>query len=294
MNKQLLQKQLYLKNNAIVNNQFNNQYFLNINRFHLSTYKYLFFDIFYKNNKLYMILPIYDEPINSDEIQISLEDNLILNISEKIIKDSFEPIIIYIYDYQSNLSDININITYKNNTKNFTLKHIKSKDILKKEQLVITALFKDDYELFPLFYDYYKKQGVTHFYMYYNGNVNQNIKEIFNKEDVTLIEWGYLYWLNTHKYIHHAQLGQMHRSLYLYGDDCEYMIFCDLDEYLYIPNTTILNYILNNPNVDKFGFCNRWSKTINNKIPNLFPEKFLTSNVNKIGMKHHEKFSIDH
>ena len=45
------------------------------------------------------------------------------------------------------------------------------------------------------------------------------------------------------KYRHHAQLGQIHHAIYYYGKDiCDYMIFCDLDEYLFIPNNSIIEF----------------------------------------------------
>ena len=43
--------------------------------------------------------------------------------------------------------------------------------------------------------------------MYYNGLLNDKIKEIFNYDDVTLIEWDFRYWNDKekHKYKRHAQ-----------------------------------------------------------------------------------------
>ena len=70
----------------------------NINNFHLSDYKYLFFDIFYKDNKIYLILPIYDNPIDPQAINITINENK-LEIKKKIEKNPYEPTLIYIYDY---------------------------------------------------------------------------------------------------------------------------------------------------------------------------------------------------
>jgi hypothetical protein len=161
--------------------------------------------------------------------------------------------------------------------------------------LALTTLFKNDYYLFPLFYNYYKEQGVQHFYMYYNGIVTPEISNIFNKPDVTLVEWNFHYWNPRGvKYPHHAQMGQMHHALYKYGKDIyDYMIFCDLDEYLHIPknkfietttpnitqysNNTLQQFIKNKPDIDIFGFCNFWANTIDDSIPSTpyLPKKFL-------------------
>ena len=51
---------------------------------------------------------------------------------------------------------------------------------------------------------------------------------------------------------HHAQPGQMHHALYKYGkNNYNYMIFCDLDEYIFIPNKTIKEYIFENKHYNK-------------------------------------------
>ena len=247
-----------------------------INNFYLDDYKQLFFDIFYKDNNIHLILPIYNEPIDHELITITI-NNEKLTLTQTKIKNSYEPILIYIYNYVSIDENIIVNINYNNINKQFTLKNNNS---INKYDLALTTLFKDDYKLFPNFHDYYKNQGVSHFFMYYNGKLTKEIIDIFNFNDVTLIEWNYRYFNdNTCLYLHHAQMGQMHHSIYRYGKNIsEYMIFCDLDEYLHIKNCfNIKNYILSNKHIDKFGFCNKWSVTLDNIYLNKFPNIFLTS-----------------
>lgn len=256
-----------------------------VNSFPLNETDVLFFDIFFKNNKIYLILPIYNEPYSTDDIKLSVvekekERDIPLQITTKYVKDSWEPTLIYIYEYLNTKSPIiYVKVEYKNHINEYSLNH---EITTIKYDLCLTTLFKDDYTLFSLFYDYYKKQGVSHFYMYYNGKLTPEIHEAFHKTDVTLIEWDYMYWIDESrkcKYYHHAQMGQIHDALYRYGkDNCNYMIFCDLDEYLYLPNNNILNYIIQNKHtVDMIGFCNKWANTIDNHIPSEFPSKLLTS-----------------
>jgi len=113
--------------------------------------------------------------------------------------------------------------------------------------------------------------------MYYNGIINDKIIKICNISnllDVTLIQWNYQYYNYGCKYEHHAQPGQLHHAIYRYGKDiCNYMIFCDFDEYLYIPDYTLLQYIMLNKDIDVIGFVNRWSKSIDNIIPKTLPNK---------------------
>lgn len=267
--------------------------FESVNAFPLENNDVLFFDIFYKNNEIYLISPIYNDVIDSNDIKITI-DNVEIKIKDKYIKEKREPIVIYVYNYSSCLEQIEAIIKYKEITKTFILKQTISTE--PKHYLTLTTLFKNDYYLFPLFYKYYKEQGVSHFYMYYNGKITPEIIKVFSYNDVTLIEWDYRYWNNKDEYLytHHAQLGQMHHCIYKYGkESCDYMIFCDLDEYLYVPKQNIKNFILNNKEIDTFGFRNRWSQTINNKIPETFQNVFLTSDAIWYGNRSKNIFKID-
>ena len=245
--------------------------------------EFTIFDIFIKNEYIYLIISINNKEINENEIQININGELLNFNSKKINIKPIEPIIIFIYNKPTNIFDKNIAyIQYNNITKSIEIEDIKPDN---EYVLTITTLFKDDYRLFPLFYEYYKNQGVEHFYMYYNGIITPEIRESFNKEDVTLIEWNFKYWLTNCKYSHHAQIGQMHDALYKYGKyTSTYMIFCDLDEYLNIENTTLKKFLLNNPQIHTFGFHNHWAQTLDNKIPDSFPKSFLIGN----------KFEYDH
>ena len=271
----------------------------------LDKIKLLFFDIFYKNNKIYMIMPIYNTPATPQNIVVKI-NNTILKLVERHVKDSNEPALIHIYEYISPPNTrVTVHIKLINNaTMSCDLQHEYTcvntpTDIYR--FLALTTLFKNDYWLFPLFYNYYKEQGVQHFYMYYNGTITPEISKIFNREDVTLIEWNFHYWNPREiKYAHHAQMGQMHHALYKYGKDIyDYMVFCDFDEYLHIPkhkftdstaeisstkntkiipmNTSIHKFIKMNPNTDIFGFCNFWANTIDDNIPNTpyLPKKII-------------------
>lgn len=223
------------------------------------------FDVFWKNHLIYLILSINNNILDESKLNVYLNKTKI-NLKQKIIKDKCEPTLLFIYD--DNSIDINqklfIQVFFDGKEYSKEIEKIVNKE--KSDFLCLTTLFKNDYNLFPNFYDYYKRQGVQHFFMYYNGLLNNKIKEIFNYKDVTLIEWNFRYWNpKKYKYRHHAQLGQMHHALYKYGkDNYEYMIFNDLDEYLFIPNIKLVDYIKLNTNINIFGFKNIWAKTKNN------------------------------
>ena len=248
-----------------------------MNSFQLDGYKQLFFDIFFKNNKIYLICPIYNDEIDINKLKVSINENdtlIILPLQHAHKKIEYEAIEILVYYFFTSSKTVNISVEYLGIKKNYTLENI---NININKKLSITTLFKDDYFLFPIFYKYYKSQGVQHFYMYYNGLITEDIKKLFDYSDVSLIEWDFQYWNDkTCQYYHHAQMGQLHHALYRYGkENSEYMIFCDLDEYLHTPGKYILDTINTNKDIDVFGFCNLWAQTKDNTIPKEFPTKFL-------------------
>jgi hypothetical protein len=116
--------------------------------------------------------------------------------------------------------------------------------------------------------------------MYYNGKITEEIvTDILNLPNVTLIEWDFPYWNdNGDKYKHHAQMGQLSDALYKYGKDRhKYMIFCDMDEYMFVPGTHLNTFVDIHPEVDIFGFHNIWANTLDGKIPDshVFPKQIF-------------------
>lgn len=290
------------KNRKNIQNTHNNHITHNIpNSFYITDTRLLFFDIFYKNNKIYLIMPIYNKPANSLQISVVVNNGQ-LSLSESFVKDSNEPALIYVYNVPNAdteiASKIEVEVSCCEIKKIYTLQHIISATspplTPRQHFLTLTTLFHNDYTIFPLFYNYYKYQGVSHFYMYYNGVITQQIKDffaIYSSDTVTLVEWNFHYWNpRNFKYAHHAQPAQIHHAIYRYGKNIsEYMISCDLDEYLHIPakitngsnnhnSVTLKKYIENNVDIDVFGFCNIWATTLDNKYPpqHVLPDKILT------------------
>ena len=224
----------------------------------------LYHSIFYKNGFIYVIQPIYIET----DMYFKLFDKQgkIIPLTTQIIKDQWEPIIITLFKIQNDQESIDVILKFGTIKIKEKLSHIKT---TKNKFLALTTMFKDDYKLIVPFYDYYKKQGVEHFYLYYNGKFP--LPFVNDKEDITFIEWNSVYH-SKNAYIspHIAQTGQIHDAIYRYGkDNYEYLIFCDLDEYLFCcqekplfccqekpfsENETIIEYLQKNQNIDTFGF----------------------------------------
>jgi hypothetical protein len=261
-----------------------------INSFHLLDYQYLFFDIYYKNNNICLICPVNLFPFEVEKIFVFV-DNSLLELTRIETKKNDQQSNILFYNYVSELVLLSVLVKYKDKEQTYEIENIKT---TKNNFLGISTLFKNDYALFPIYYQYYKDQGVTLFIMYYNGILTDEIRQIFNKNDVLLIEWNFQYWSHDTTYESYAQIGQLQHSLFRYGKDlCEYIIFCDFDEYFSIPNRSLINFVKEYPEVDVFGFCNKWSKTLDGKIPDFFPSTFFTSRMHKYGIRSKNIFKTD-
>jgi len=248
------------------------------NNFQLEEYTQLFFDIFIKNGKLHMICPVYYGEVDISKLKVYNEDKE-LSLHKRMSKIELEPTDILVYDLNLNKNNYLIKVIFNGIKKEYNLKN----DIPRRgAKIAVTTLFQDDYKLINIFYDYYIKQGVRDFYLYYNGKLNDEIKELYNKPGIILIEWNYKYW-NDEKYPfqHHAQMGQIHDALYRFAKGRnEYILFCDLDEYVNLPDKGLLKLVSSRLDVGVFGFNNKWSNTIDRKIPDKFPSRFYTAEPN--------------
>ena len=68
-----------------------------INTFILDDDCNLFYDIFYKNNNIYIILPIYNVPTDSSSIKIKVDNNELKTPITYKYASGNESILIYIY-----------------------------------------------------------------------------------------------------------------------------------------------------------------------------------------------------
>lgn len=250
--------------------------FDNVNSFPLDNNRLLFFDIYHKDNQLILICPVYDKIDPSEfinRIKITNNGNLLQPEGYRA-KIEYESTLIIGYKFISSNELNTINVEFNGITKIFTLKQ--NKDI-EQNKLTITTLFKDDFKLIDIFYPYYLNQGVELFYLYYNGILTPEIKQLFLKKGIKLIEWNFKYLSSNSIFIHHAQMGQIHHSLWKYGKNrSDYMIFCDFDEYLTVDNKTLIDEIYDKK-YDYFGFCTQWC--ITSEIPKSLPFNFTKGEI---------------
>ena len=266
--------------------------FHKINSFKLPNDKYLFFDIFCKNNKLILICPVYNSKTRDKYYEDINVSNTIPHSGKIFKKIEHEPIVVIVYDLSPSQAQeetiITTTVTFQNKNQTYNLPHIKTK---KDKFLTHTTLCKDDYQLLDMFKNYYTKQGVEHFYIYYNSHTLPNELQQLQQQQqqqqqhTTIIPWDFPYWNKTnspHDFKHHAQMGQMHHALYKYGkQNTEYMIFCDLDEIFHIhdhPSAKTIKEFMKLREYETFAFNHVWAQTLEKEIPKQIPTTFFTGN----------------
>jgi hypothetical protein len=112
-------------------------------KFVISKNRYLFFDIFYKEHNVYMIMPIYNTKVSSNEIIVQ-KNNTILKLTTEYVRDEYEPIAVFVYSCRCMADDITLTVKYKDITNSYLLQHIDASDT--KVPLSLTTLFKYDYK----------------------------------------------------------------------------------------------------------------------------------------------------
>lgn len=184
--------------------------------------------------------------------------------------NGYEVIILPFYADNSIIEYLNMHgfITIKNLCGNepciFSYKNPISSDIQEIENKytlsVMTMFYKETYDDLDIFYRYYIDQGADHFFMYYNGPLEEANNFPF-KDNVTYIEWNYKYFIE-HNSIdkHHAQIPAMVSFQKKYLPYYNYALLIDTDEFLYHPNHTIKDYLVNNNTENHLFTRHNWAK----------------------------------
>lgn len=224
------------------------------NKYILAENKILCYNIININNKIILICPpdIDDTQIRINYKNYSLKSsNVVANINIKVI----------IYVLNSNDEYNDIEIYYIKSYKRFNLPNIKR--VQDTESLSIATLFNSA-KHFTEFYNYYKNQGVKHFYCYYNSEIDDHIQDAVDKENVTLIEWNFK-----------TSESYMQDALYNYGISNMYIGFCDINNFLNCDNKILKTLIKSDKDV--YIFHNKWADSTDTitevKVDNINFEK---------------------
>lgn len=225
------------------------------NNFKIGENIYLFTDLFISGNDIIGVTKYYNN-INFNKIEIYVNNKKRFFDVIHIHKNSNEQSVICILKNVTIKKKMKIIVKYMKFRKQFIL----YKPDYKKYYLTMSTLFKDDEFLLKSWIMHYKKIGVEHFYLYYNGKITDKLLKYFDNIDrklFTLIEWNYTYWVGPN--IHLAQITEVNNSIYKYRYNSKYIAFFDLDEYIVCKNLKNILKKYNSNNVASIIFNNSWA-----------------------------------
>ena len=263
-------------------------------------------NIFYVSDYIYLISP---SPLtyNMNDIKIMIDG--IIVAYQKILNNNYkkthESVQIIRINFNGKINEpIKITILYMDEEYHMTLNEnffVKNEKI---DKICAHTLFKSDYDLLINYITHHKSLGIKNYILYYNDKLNKlqndakSILEYLNNDDqinVTFIEWDYKYWTGIDEtwksytdinICHCAQITAINDMLYKSKYMFDYVLFSDLDEYLYLEKD-INDLLNNNVDVDCFIIYMYWSKYISeHNIDELisitdFTDYFNINNFNK-------------
>lgn len=103
--------------------------------------------------------------------------------------------------------------------------------------LAICAIFQDEAPYMKEWLDFHLKQGVEHFYLYNNlskDNFQSVLKPYIKKKLVTLEEWPYDY-CDVYEWTR-IQCDAYMTCVRMHEQECKWIAFIDLDEFLFCPD----------------------------------------------------------
>jgi hypothetical protein len=280
--------------------------------FEISSGRYLFVDMFIKKSQLILISTYYVDlrfDFNDVRVQCINSDGSIISIpmySQLGYKED-EHSRIVTYSLLSEWDPKNkICVEYNGMRRHYNVPVITS---TQQHKFCIATLFKDDYTWIPIFYNYYKSQGVDYFYLYYNGDIDTIKDKLFQRDDIQYESWNYEYWINyppntpiiEHSIIagdktgivfyknqhnmnvvstkttsHHAQTTFLSLFQMKYLEFNDYTFIGDIDEFIYIKAMTVWEHISQNC-YPAYMIVNHWAR-----LPFTLNQKAVVNDVLKI------------
>jgi hypothetical protein len=136
--------------------------------------------------------------------------------------------------------------------------------LAKRWRLAVATLFKfETVAMVERFLDYYRRQGVDMFYLYFNGP--ELPAGLVDDVDVCYRLWDFPYWNKPDfTYMHYAQSIFLTTIRLRHLDDCEWLALIDLDEFLYYDiemgrSGRLLDYLETCKSYDVVRVRNHWS-----------------------------------
>jgi hypothetical protein len=211
----------------------------------LKTNYYYFYDVFYKNDDIYMIGPYYPIlhfPTKFPVLSYNTDSNILVKISGEFIKDNELHTSLWKFSVKSqNQPPITgpVTLTYCMASCTINLEPERKK---LKHNISISTTMKNEHQFLKQWLDFHIFSGVNHFYLYDNNSDNQvelqNILQPYIcKGYVTLIHWDYPYrsipgfplLLDN---VYYCSIVAINHCIHKYGQETDWLITMDVDEYL--------------------------------------------------------------
>ena len=198
--------------------------------------RYVFGTARYTNKGLVIISPIYMDDINLNDLVISDLDGP-LKLKETHIKTDWEQIKLNVYECTSYPDSLICR--YKG--VETTIYPISNKQPNCK--LSAMTIFRDDEDLLTKWISHHHHIGVESFYLYWNGKLTDDVKDrLYSKvpnhliDIVHFIGFDVPYWQTSglNKSPHLGQTLALSDFLWWSKDFCDYALFCDLDEFVFL------------------------------------------------------------
>ena len=153
----------------------------------------------------------------------------------------------------------NPNITIKINDKEYYFT-ARIEQSISTDKIGIGTLFKDDYNRITDFIKYYTSQGISEFYLYYNGpTLPANLPSGSN---IHYRCWNYPYWHSDCQHRHGAQMPFLTTMRLLHIPDHKWFFLIDLDEFIiHTDHIKLDNYLDTIPHsIRVIQVRNHWAK----------------------------------
>jgi len=155
--------------------------------------RFLFYEIFIKNNNVYLITTYYPDIIfDFKKVKVEINDEICNFVSDNGY-NNYEPHRTVIYSFNTSvLSENNVKITFETQTGEYIVRNYKKYE----NKNILITMFKDDYSRIEWFVKYYKKLGVENFVFAYNGKLSNIEEKLYKEEYIEYIEYIGDYWVH--------------------------------------------------------------------------------------------------
>jgi len=221
-----------------------------LNYFRNTFLKPVFYDIFFSNERkaVCIIAPYYSFAGAKKLTCVCDFQGLKIILEPSIVDDSDRNCLIVLFKLPSNVSGRFIYEIMNRRLRISVGEGIFMESSNRKYKVSISTLFKYEIPFLKEWIDHHLSIGVEHFYLYENNYLaDKNISDILDpyikKGLITHILWPFPYNFYNYKVkklwpndsYSYTQISQINHAIYKFGDESEWILNCDVDEYFYSP-----------------------------------------------------------